>query len=76
MIYFGLLLIRLSKPHDPRIVLNRLTQVTWVIFFLIDFVFKFYHLMLDRSRIEIHNFILFYFYGVISLMTRIAGLTG
>jgi hypothetical protein len=41
MIYFGLIFMRLFWPHDPKIVLNRLTHIDLAYFYAI-FLIKFF----------------------------------
>jgi hypothetical protein len=54
MIYFGLLFIRLSQSHDPKIVFNELTQVDLAYFlchFLINFFYKLNHSTLSLTGV-------------------------
>jgi hypothetical protein len=54
MIYFGLLFIRLSQSHDPKIVFNELTQVDLAYFlchFLINFFYKLNHSTLSSTGV-------------------------
>jgi len=56
-----LLSIRLFWSHNPGIILNRLTWLTRVffLFFLINFFFQFYPLILGWFGIRIHDFFFF-----------------
>jgi len=70
---FYLLSIRLLWSHDPGLVFNGLTWVnsgSFCMFFLINF-FQFYHLILDRLRIEFHILFWFIFFGISGLLIRI-----
>jgi hypothetical protein len=70
---FYLLSIRLLWSHDPGLVFNGLTRVnsgSFCMFFLINF-FQFYHLILDRLRIEFHILFWFIFFGISGLLIRI-----
>jgi len=62
MIYFGLLFIRLSRPHDLEMVLNESTRVDFAYFlcyFFNNFFFcKFHHATFVPTRtieIELRN---------------------
>jgi hypothetical protein len=73
IIYFGLFFIRLSWPHDPRIMFNSLTQfdfANFLSFFLFQFLqFSSFNNGFDMVNWELSFIIYFslFFYGVISV---------